>query len=166
MTEAIASHKNGPAPRVTPGDAQLVTPRRGYRELVPSSWLRTPAKVTHTGGELEGTLLEYCNTGLIMQANDLTDVDPGVITQISLASDGQLYRPAKGAGGNRAVLKACYREARTRDNRSVRQLLAGTYPVAAELESTPTAEEVDQKVNQQMTLVQAQVNAHHFVGAA
>jgi hypothetical protein len=54
---------------VTPGDAQLVTPRRGYRELFPSSWLRTPAKVTHVGRELEGTLLEYCSTGLIMQAN-------------------------------------------------------------------------------------------------
>jgi hypothetical protein len=62
--------------------------------------------------------------------------------------------------------RACYREARTQDNRSVRQLLAGTYDLAAELEATPTADEVDQKVNQQMTLVQAQVNAHHFVGAA
>jgi hypothetical protein len=167
MTEAVAPpHTNGPSPRIAPGDAQLVTPRRGYRELFPSSWLRTPAKVTYSGEELEGTLLEFCSTGLIMQANALTDVDPGVITQISLASDDQLYRLAKGAGGNRAVLKACYREARTRDNRSVQQLLAGTYDLAAELEATPTADEVDQKANQQMTLVQAQVNAHHFVGAA
>ena len=65
MNEAYAPpHQNGPAPRMTPGDAQLVTPRRGTRELFPSSWLRAPAKVTHTGEELEGTLLEFCSTGL------------------------------------------------------------------------------------------------------
>ena len=70
MTETIAlPHQNGPAPRMTPGDAQLVTPRRGFRELSPSSWLRTPAKVTYSGGELQGTLLELCSTGLIRQAN-------------------------------------------------------------------------------------------------
>jgi hypothetical protein len=65
MTEAVAPpHTNGPSPRIAPGDAQLVTPRRGYRELFPSSWLRTPAKVTYSGEELEGTLLEFCSTGL------------------------------------------------------------------------------------------------------
>jgi hypothetical protein len=65
MTETIAPpHTNSPAPRMTPRDTQLVAPRRGSRELFPSSWLRTPAKVTYSGGELEGTLLEFCSTGL------------------------------------------------------------------------------------------------------
>jgi hypothetical protein len=66
MTETIAPpHANGAAPRMTAGDAQLFTPRSGgYRELFPSSWLRTPAKVTYSGGKLEGTLLEFCSTGL------------------------------------------------------------------------------------------------------
>jgi hypothetical protein len=69
MAETIAPpHTNGLALRMTPGDAQLLTPRRGYRELFPSSWLRTPTKVTYSGGELEGTLLEFCSTGLIMQS--------------------------------------------------------------------------------------------------
>jgi hypothetical protein len=61
MTETIAPPPtNGPPPRMTLGDAQLVAPRPGSRELFPSSWLRTPAKVTYSGGELEGTLLECC----------------------------------------------------------------------------------------------------------
>jgi hypothetical protein len=65
MIETIAPpYANGPAPRMTTGDAQLVAPRRGSRELFPSSWLCTPAKVTYSGGELEGTLLEFCSTGL------------------------------------------------------------------------------------------------------
>jgi hypothetical protein len=60
---------NGPAPRVSPdGSVQLLTRRRGSRELFPSSWLRTPAEVRHAGGITEGTLLEFCSTGLILQA--------------------------------------------------------------------------------------------------
>jgi hypothetical protein len=62
-------HTNGPAPRVTPGDAQLVAPRRGTRELFPSSWLRQNARVMYDGGDLSGTLLEFCSTGLIVQTN-------------------------------------------------------------------------------------------------
>ena len=54
---------------MTAGDSQLLAPRRGTRELFPSSWLRSPEKVTYSGGELEGTLLEFCSTGLIMQAD-------------------------------------------------------------------------------------------------
>jgi len=77
MTESIAPpHKNGPALRITLGDAQLAAPRRGSRELFPSSWLRNPAKVTYSGGELEGTLLEFCSTGLIMQANGYKTLVP------------------------------------------------------------------------------------------
>ena len=60
---------NGPAPRVSPdGSVQLLTRRRGSRELFPSSWLRTPAEVRHAGGITEGTLFEFCSTGLILQA--------------------------------------------------------------------------------------------------
>jgi hypothetical protein len=68
MTETtVAPHANGPSPRMTPGDAQLVTPRRSVRELFPSSWLKSTAEVTHVGGTTTGTLLEYVSTGLILQ---------------------------------------------------------------------------------------------------
>jgi hypothetical protein len=78
MTESIAPpHKNGPAPRITPGDAQLVAPRRGSRELFPSSWLRNPAKVTYSGGELEGTLLEVLQHGPDHAGQGIQD--PGVV---------------------------------------------------------------------------------------
>jgi hypothetical protein len=70
VTETIASpSQNEPSPRITPGDAQLVAPRRGTRELFPSSWLRTPAEVTHVGGTTEGTLLEFVSTRLIIQSD-------------------------------------------------------------------------------------------------
>jgi hypothetical protein len=59
----------GSAPQVSPdGSVQLLTRRRGSRELFPSSWLRTPAEVRHAGGITEGTLLEFCSTGLILQS--------------------------------------------------------------------------------------------------
>jgi len=58
----------GPAPRMIAGDSQLLAPRSRTRELFPSSWLRSPAKVAMADGELEGALLDYCSTGLIMQA--------------------------------------------------------------------------------------------------
>lgn len=39
----------GSAPQVSPdGSVQLLTRRRGSRELFPSSWLRTNAEVRHT----------------------------------------------------------------------------------------------------------------------
>ena len=62
----------GPTPRVSPvGSVQLLTPRRGSRELFPSSWLRTSAEVRHAGGITEGTRLEFCSTELILQAKEV-----------------------------------------------------------------------------------------------
>jgi hypothetical protein len=62
---------DGPAPRVSPyGSVQLLTRRRGFRELFPSSWLRTPDEVRHSGGITEGTRLEFCSTELILQAKE------------------------------------------------------------------------------------------------
>jgi hypothetical protein len=62
---------NGPAPRVSPdGSVQLLTRRRGFRELFPSSWLRTPDELRHAGGITEGTRLEFCSTELILQAKE------------------------------------------------------------------------------------------------
>jgi bifunctional DNA-binding transcriptional regulator/antitoxin component of YhaV-PrlF toxin-antitoxin module len=61
----------GSAPQVSPdGSVQLLTRRRGSRELFPSSWLRTPAEVRHAGGITEGTRLEFCSTELILQAKE------------------------------------------------------------------------------------------------
>jgi hypothetical protein len=65
----LAPHKNGPAPRLTAGDSQLLSPRSRVRELFSSSWLRSPAKVAHEDGTSEGRLLDYCSTGLVMQAD-------------------------------------------------------------------------------------------------
>jgi len=73
LTETIAPpHTNGPAPRVSPDrSAQLLTRRRGSRELFPSSWLRTSAEVRHAGGITEGTRLEFCSTELLLQAKEV-----------------------------------------------------------------------------------------------
>ena len=61
----------GSAPLVSPdGSVQLLTRRRGSRELFPNSWLRTPAEVRHAGGITEGTRLEFCSTELILQAKE------------------------------------------------------------------------------------------------
>jgi hypothetical protein len=73
-----------------------------------------------------------------------------------------LYDLAKAAGNNHALLKTVNREACHRDARGVRQYLATVYPIATEIESSPTADEVDQKVNQQWTLVHSQTHAHHY----
>ena len=60
---------NGPAPMVTPDGSYQLTARRPGRELFPSSWLRHKAEVTYDGGSISGLLLEFCSTGLIVQAN-------------------------------------------------------------------------------------------------
>ena len=61
----------GSAPQVSlDGSVQLLTRRRGFRELFPSSWLRTPDEVRHSGGITEGTRLEFCSTELILQAKE------------------------------------------------------------------------------------------------
>jgi hypothetical protein len=61
----------GPAPMVTPDGSYQLTARRPGRELFPSSWLRHRARIHYGDGEdlLEGVLLEFCSTGLIVQAN-------------------------------------------------------------------------------------------------
>jgi hypothetical protein len=59
---------NGPAPMVTPDGSRLTTRRPG-RELFPSSWLRHRACVVYDGGDLSGVLLEYCASGLVLQAD-------------------------------------------------------------------------------------------------
>ncbi len=69
MSEDFALHTaNGPAPMVTPDGSYQLTARRPGRELFPSSWLRHKAEVTYDGGSISGLLLEFCSTGLIVQA--------------------------------------------------------------------------------------------------
>jgi hypothetical protein len=59
---------NGPAPMVTPDGSAKLTSRRPGRELFPATWLRHRAEVTYDGGSISGLLLEFCSTGLIVQA--------------------------------------------------------------------------------------------------
>jgi hypothetical protein len=60
---------NEPAPMVTPDGSYQLTARRPGREMFPSSWLRHKAEVTYDGGSMSGLLLEFCSTGLTVQAN-------------------------------------------------------------------------------------------------
>ncbi len=71
MTEDIGTYTpNGPAPLVTPDGSHQLTARRPGRELFPSSWLRHRARITYGDGQdLSGVLLEFCGTGLVIQAN-------------------------------------------------------------------------------------------------
>jgi hypothetical protein len=72
VTEETATYvsTNGPAPLVTP-DGSRLTARRPGRELFPASWLRHRARIMYGDGQdLSGVLLEFCSTGLIIQAND------------------------------------------------------------------------------------------------
>ena len=62
------STPNGPAPMITPDGSAKLTARRPGRELFPASWLRHKAEVTYDGGSMSGLLLEFCSTGLIVQA--------------------------------------------------------------------------------------------------
>ena len=79
---------NGPAPLVTPGDAQLVGRRPG-RELFPSSWLRRQARIQYgEGKDLSGTLLEYCSVGLVVATNgSKTRIAWDALQLVELASD-------------------------------------------------------------------------------
>jgi hypothetical protein len=75
LTETIlASDANRTETHLIPdgpdGSVKLLTRRRGFRELFPSSWLRTPDEVRHSGGITEGTRLEFCSTELILQAKE------------------------------------------------------------------------------------------------
>lgn len=54
------------APLVTPDGSRLLARRPG-RELFPASWLRHKAAVSYEGGDLTGTLLEWCGAGLIVR---------------------------------------------------------------------------------------------------
>jgi hypothetical protein len=69
LTESYMSTPNGPVPLVTPDGSARLTSRRSGRELFPASWLRHRARIMYDGGDLSGVLLEYCSTGLIIQAN-------------------------------------------------------------------------------------------------
>jgi hypothetical protein len=135
MTETIASpHANGPAPQMTTGDAQLITLRRGHRELFLSSWLRTPSKVTYSGRELEGTLLEFCSTGLIMQAGNgyETLVLWDAIQTVALQEyGGELMKRATRVGEDLLEV-ACYHTAVERGYWDVSNAYRAQHPRAAE----------------------------------
>jgi len=57
------------APLVTPDGSRLLARRPG-RELFPASWLRHRAAVSYEGGDITGTLLEYCSVGLIVATRE------------------------------------------------------------------------------------------------
>lgn len=73
MTEETATYRTEArteaAPLVTPDGSRLLARRPG-RELFPASWLRHKAAVSYEGGDITGTLLEYCSVGLIVATRE------------------------------------------------------------------------------------------------
>lgn len=77
MTETAEYTTNDPSQGCAPKASPLVTPdgsrllaRRPGRELFPASWLRHKAAVLYDGGDVTGTLLEYCGAGLVIATTE------------------------------------------------------------------------------------------------
>jgi hypothetical protein len=98
VTEETAAYRTKPRTQVGPlltPDASRLLARRPGRELFPASWRRHGVRISYDDGsgapggtDLSGVLLEWCGTGLIVQANGSKSLLPWErIVMVDLTDD-------------------------------------------------------------------------------